>query len=214
MASTSTSTNLALTVIRASDVKWQSAFRSKLPNLYVQIEVNNDRRQTQTIKKALAPEWNESFSFTHLSIGQGTEFKLRLKHDSSRWGDKCLGKVDVELDDLLNRYAGDKEAELRLKLPSDSATSETAAVLHLRLEAVDEMTSVGRNVDTTKHVVQKNSISSSAVASDSIVLEMVKAGEDHVAAYTDLYQSVGELVSKLDIFIDIIDKLSEDECLR
>ncbi|EJD04815.1 WD40 repeat-like protein [Fomitiporia mediterranea MF3/22] len=209
MASTSTATNLALTVIRASDVKWQSTFRSKLPNLYVEIEFNNNRRRTPTIKETIAPEWNKQFSITHLSTGQGTELQFRLKHDSSRWGDKCLGKVDVELDDLLDRCADGKDVDLRLDVPCGSVSTEIIAVLHLRLEFVDSMAGGSLNIDAAEHAIQQSGISTSAAASESGPVTAANATIDHFAGHADLYKSVGALISKLDVFVRAMDTLSQ-----
>ncbi|EJD04720.1 C2-domain-containing protein [Fomitiporia mediterranea MF3/22] len=198
MAPTSAATHLDLTVIRASEIKWHSTFRSELPNLYIQVVFGKIHRRTRTVKRSLSPEWHEHMSFELRSMDQSASLSIQIKHDSSRWRDKYLGKVEVAANELLN----------------SSATSETAAILHLRLEAVDTTTSVGRSIEATKQAIQTSSILGSAAASDSIVIATVKGGEDHVAAYNDLYQSVGKLVSKLDIFVGVIDKLSEAQAGR
>ncbi|EJD04729.1 uncharacterized protein FOMMEDRAFT_27063 [Fomitiporia mediterranea MF3/22] len=105
----STAAHLVLTaVIRASGVKWDPTLRSKLPNLYVQVQLGNESRQTKAIKKNLFPVWNESFSFKRPITDQGAKFIIQIKHDSLRWTDKDVSIVEVDPDDLLAKRASGK----------------------------------------------------------------------------------------------------------
>ncbi|EJC98388.1 WD40 repeat-like protein [Fomitiporia mediterranea MF3/22] len=209
MASTSTATHLALTIIRANGVKWDSILRDKLPSFYVQAKVGDESKRTKTVSKNLLPEWNECFSFKRPSADQGTKLRIQIKHDSSRWLDKCIGEIDVELNDLLERCTSGKKTELHLEMRNGSSSTETTAVLHLHLETVDATTGVGLSLETAKCAIQQSSISNSATALGSTVAAMSDSAEVHVARHTDLYQSVGNLVSKLDFLVNVIDKLSQ-----
>ncbi|EJC98397.1 WD40 repeat-like protein [Fomitiporia mediterranea MF3/22] len=203
MASMSTDTHLSLTILHVSEVKWSSILRSKLPNLYVQVELGNESWRTKTIKKNLSPEWNERLSFERPPASEGTRFSIQIKHDSSRWADKYVGKADVELGDLLDRCADGKETVLRLNMPHGSESTEIAAILHLRIEAIDALASVSHNISSAEQAIQQGGIPSSAVAADATAVG------DHAVGYSDLYRSVGELVSKLDLFVRVVDTLSQ-----
>ncbi|EJD05239.1 WD40 repeat-like protein [Fomitiporia mediterranea MF3/22] len=204
-------TRLDVTVIRASEVKWDSTLRSKLPNLYVQIELGNESRRTKTIKKNLSPEWNECLSFNRLSTDERTMIIIQIKHDSSRWMDKYLGKTEVELKDLLGMCSDAKEVTLLLETHRGSPSLKIAAVLHLQIEAIaiDSVTMVGNNVKATEQVVQQSGISSSAAATDSAPVASVHAAADHFSEHTDLYESAGALVSRLNVFVSSMDALSQ-----
>ncbi|EJC98376.1 C2-domain-containing protein [Fomitiporia mediterranea MF3/22] len=210
MTSTSTASRLSLTVIRASDIKWDPTNHRRLPNLYVQAEFNNVKRRTRTVKRNLSPRWDESLSFDLPPTGhvRRTKFNVQVRHDSS-WKDKCVGEIEVELSDLLSNCTHGKETELRLNMARDAASIECTAVLHLRLEAVDAMTGASRNIDDVEQAIQNSDIPTSAVATDSALVTSVDAATNYFQGHADLYDSVGTLVSKLDVFVRAMDALSQ-----
>ncbi|EJC98418.1 uncharacterized protein FOMMEDRAFT_31875 [Fomitiporia mediterranea MF3/22] len=109
MTPTPAATSLSLTVIRASQIKWVSSLvHSERPNLYVHIKFNNVKTRTRAVKLDLCPQWDETFSFDQPPAGGGTKFSIQVMHSSS-WKDKCVGKIEVGLDDLLQRCADGKD---------------------------------------------------------------------------------------------------------
>ncbi|EJC98353.1 uncharacterized protein FOMMEDRAFT_161713 [Fomitiporia mediterranea MF3/22] len=204
MTSTSTGADVALTVISVSNIKWDS---TRPPNLYVQIKFLNDKRWTKTCKENIAPKWNEGFLFKRSFVDQRIAFAIQIKHDSS-YRKECVGKIEIELDELLKRCSNGKETELYLNAPHGLSSTKTAA-LRVRLEALDAMASARRRVDAAEQAIQRGGFATSAHATDSIAVGVADATTDHFAKHADLYESVGSLVSTLDVFVRVVDKLSQ-----
>ncbi|EJC98390.1 uncharacterized protein FOMMEDRAFT_31857 [Fomitiporia mediterranea MF3/22] len=173
-------------VVRVSEIKWNPTYGSELPNLYVQLQFDNVKRRTKTVKRSLTPDYDELLSLELKPGGQRTKVNIQVKHDST-WKDRCVGEIDVEFSDLLARCANSKVTELRLNMPCGSASVETAAVLHLRLEAASALMVASRNIDATEQAIQERGI-----------------------PHADLCKSVGTLVSKLDVLGRVMDVLSQD----
>lgn len=195
---------ICLAVISVSNIKWDS---TRPPNLYVQIKFLNDKRWTKTCKENIAPKWNEGFLFKRSFVDQRIAFAIQIKHDSS-YRKECVGKIEVELDELLERCANGKETELYLNAPHGLSSTKTA-VLRVRLEALDAMASARRRVDAAEQAIQRGGFAASGHATDSIAVGIADATTDHFTKHADLYESVGSLVSTLDVFVRVVDKLSQ-----
>ncbi|EJC98379.1 WD40 repeat-like protein [Fomitiporia mediterranea MF3/22] len=208
MASTSTATHLSLTVVRASEVKYRPKVFGNLPSLYVQVELNNESRQTTIAEKSLSPKWDERLSFELPSADKSGNVNIRIMR-RSHLRDVCMGQAEAEINALLECCAGGKEVELHLNKPRGLASTEAAATLHLRLEAVDVLMSTSHNVNAAEQAVQRSGITALAAAADSTNIAAVEAFGTRLSGYSDLYQSIGKLISKLDVFVGIIDQLSQ-----
>lgn len=96
-------------------------------------------------------------------------------------------------------------AQLNLSPPHGKGVAHSVGVLHARLVVVNATTSVETNVKAATQDIKQLEIVSPADAADSATIAIA----DLTTGQSDLYGALGSLLSKLDVFVGIIDELSK-----
>ncbi|KAL5504760.1 hypothetical protein ACEPAH_7423 [Sanghuangporus vaninii] len=175
-----------LQVIRAEGVHWKSSLRGREPSLYVEVKLGSPIRRTKIAKKCASPIWNEALFFAFSD--ESATFEVQVKYKSTLLSDSCVGAVDIKVVDLLAKSINDEEV----------AFSSPLIVLHLEVNGA--------------MATAQNSISSAAedIRSSKIQrLEGISFITQVASRQSDLYKAVGDLLSRLSMFKDVVDVVSE-----
>ncbi|KAL5521305.1 hypothetical protein ACEPAG_9228 [Sanghuangporus baumii] len=205
-----------LQVIRAEGIRWKSSLRGKEPNLYVEVKLGSSTQRTRTIRKSASPIWNEVLVLA-LS-DESAIFEVQVKNKSTFLSNACVGAVDIKVVDLLAKSTAG-EGTVALQLPhylfliligslaafvlsssdhDEAATSSSLIVLHLELN--DAMAAAQNSINGTSEDVRRSTIPRLGRISD---VTQVVSGQ------SDLYKAVGDLLSRLSMFKNIVDAVSE-----
>ncbi|KAL5521321.1 hypothetical protein ACEPAG_9245 [Sanghuangporus baumii] len=189
----------SLQVIRLIGLRWDHPLHSRVPDLYVEVELGNATRKTRTIKQNISPSWNEHlvFSFSDKSAS----FNVKIKYDSSWLSDPCVGLVDVKLSELLKKSA-EGEAVFRLSSFYHGATTP-AGLIVLRLEVIDSIKAVEINIENAIGDIHRRGI----MRSDK--LEVVREVGDALSEIHPFVTVAWSLVSYLYEVVDRVFQIDE-----
>ncbi|KIM86959.1 hypothetical protein PILCRDRAFT_293290 [Piloderma croceum F 1598] len=139
----------------------------------------------------MTPVWNQDI--TLLAKDPLSILSLSVKHDSLNplRKDKCIGKVDVEIRKLLQLCENGREAILELKNIGGSCGTIT-----VRLDTLSVSKAVADTIDQATQAVKLGDIHHSAVDVD------VTGTQQNI-----FLKSLFGIVSKLDLFVQIVDKI-------
>ncbi|KAL5521307.1 hypothetical protein ACEPAG_9230 [Sanghuangporus baumii] len=197
-----------LRVVRLVNLRWNSSLHGKLPNLYVKVKVGLSSQKTRTVKQSLSPTWNEDLVFT--AANEAATFDIQVKHDSTLFPNHRVGVVYVKLVDLLAKCTSGEDTDLATFdiISSDhTPVAITTGSIVLHLEVSDAMVIAGGSIVDASESIRRSKIRRLEGASD--VAQSVENGMTSLNGHGGLYKAVGDLISKLDMFKEVIDALSE-----
>ncbi|KAJ7911281.1 hypothetical protein B0H13DRAFT_581112 [Mycena leptocephala] len=183
-----------LSVQSADGIQWNPGnLHAQKPNLYVKIFL--DRVQigrTRTMKRTIAPHWNDQ---TTILSGKPTAVvSFKLFHDTSvpMRKDPCLGTLDIQSDALLNLCTAetDRIASLQLVAVEGTSKGKPSGTLSVQVHNVTPAL-VGRAIDEARN--------------DAEVCQL----GNPVSGAGNLATGLKEVITKLDIFIKVVDGVSE-----
>ncbi|KAF8142573.1 hypothetical protein K438DRAFT_1877696, partial [Mycena galopus ATCC 62051] len=107
----------SLSVRRAQEIQWNPGpLHGGKPSLYVKIYLDGKQiGRTRTVKKTLAPEWDEDVPISLAKPTAVISILLELLHDASVVKDPCLGSVIIQVDKLLKLCAVDASSQCTSK---------------------------------------------------------------------------------------------------
>ncbi|KAL5521340.1 hypothetical protein ACEPAG_9264 [Sanghuangporus baumii] len=195
------STQYCLRVIRLEGLRWDYHFHSKVPDLYVKVELDDVSRKTRTIRKSTSPTWNEELIFP--CAGESSIFKFRIKHDSSWLSNPCVGHLDVSAAELQKICANGEGSVILFSL---NQAEPVPMKLILDLSLVAPQTGIGISIKGAVEDIQRSEVGDSAAT--LTMTESISGVTTQVNSQGDLYTTIGALLTKLDIFREAIDSLS------
>ncbi|KAL5522142.1 hypothetical protein ACEPAF_1999 [Sanghuangporus sanghuang] len=179
------SIDYCLRVIRVEDIQWKHPLHSKIPDLYVDVELHGVCRKTRTIKNSRTPFWDELLVFS--SSDRDATFAVRVRHDAVLLSDPNVGSVDVSLEELLAR----------------SANGEAGS----RVEAVSRMAEAAQSNAQGELHQSLNMLTSRLMAFETVIDKLSEANQSvpkvNMEYYLDsLYPTTFDFVTKLQEFSD------------
>ncbi|KAL5501079.1 hypothetical protein ACEPAH_9466 [Sanghuangporus vaninii] len=197
------STDYRLKVIRVEGLNWKRSLHSKVPNLFVEVKLGDVKKKTRTVVKNSLPTWNVSIPLS--SSDDSATLEIQVKHESTWIKDPCVGLTSITITDLLRKCV-DGETSLYL-IPTGKSSMTSAGQIVLDLEVMDAMASAGSSLAAASEDVRQRKMMRSIRASE--VTQSIRNQASQLDNQEDLYRAVGQLVSKLDVFRQFVDVLSE-----
>ncbi|KAL5500984.1 hypothetical protein ACEPAH_9371 [Sanghuangporus vaninii] len=200
------SIDYCLRVIRVENIQWKHPLHSKIPDLYVDVELHGVCRKTRTIKNSRTPFWDELLVFS--SSDRHATFAIRVRHDAVLLSDPNVGFVDVSLEELLERSAngeGNVQSHLCLRVLTNEGR-----VVHVELRGSSQVNPTKFRGILVLHLEVIDSM-------ESAEIQLVGTREDAVSRTTEvaqsntqgeLYQSINFLLSRLKI-LETVTAISE-----
>jgi hypothetical protein len=117
--------------------------------------------------------------------------------------------VDVKIGALLRLCENGQDATLELKPTSGEADNRSCGSIAVRLDAIDVSTAGAMAVGNAMQDTELAGVDHSAAALDSTALQVLDGGVALVPKTTDFLNSLGNVMSKLDLFVQIVDKTAK-----
>ncbi|KAL5523364.1 hypothetical protein ACEPAF_1631 [Sanghuangporus sanghuang] len=198
------STEYCLRVISLDGLKWKPILHGKVPSLYVAIRLGTVTKKTRVYKKCLSPTWNDVLIFS--SPDESSDLEMQVKH-SSRWlPDPSVGYINIKFVDLLEKCTKG-EVALSLLPCRRQATMRPFGEISLHLEVTDTATAGNTYIKGAEEDVHRHDFEHSAELSN--ILEKTSKEIALVSSGGELYQAIGDLLSKLAVLQHAMDVLSE-----
>ncbi|KAL5496048.1 hypothetical protein ACEPAH_3141 [Sanghuangporus vaninii] len=198
-------TEYCLRVISLDGLKWKPVLHRKVPNLYVEIRLGTVTKKTRVYMKCLSPTWNDVLIFSS-SPDESSDLRIQVKH-SSRWlPDPSIGYIDIKFAELLEKCTKG-EVTLCLLPCRSQATMRPFGVICLHLGVADTATAADTYIKGAEEDVHRHDFEHSVELSN--ILEKTSNEIALVSSGGELYQAVGDLLSKLAVLQHAMDVLSE-----
>ncbi|KIM82890.1 hypothetical protein PILCRDRAFT_7772 [Piloderma croceum F 1598] len=210
-ATNSTSKAYILSVSSVDQIEWpKKLFRNKPPNLYVEVRLGQSVQRTRVIERSMTPTWNEELPLQGSATDSSMLF-LSVKHHTSKplIKDPYVGSSEIVLDRLLEMCENNQHATLELRSKDGKVGYTRKGFITVRLSTA-ELTQAGEIARANaREDIEHGGISKSAGAADSGAVQGMNDAVGAVQEPGALETALWSVVSKLDIFVNIIDKTSD-----
>ncbi|EGO05416.1 hypothetical protein SERLA73DRAFT_149548 [Serpula lacrymans var. lacrymans S7.3] len=174
------------------------------PNLYVRAHFDDlisASARTRTIKKQFDPSWNEQFVLPARDMS--SVLQLSLRHDRYFFGSQLLSTAEIELEPLLGKRRDEDTENIKIDLVSSKKKSNISLSGHITIRLREnENVSAGQLALDGLHIHsdERDPAMDSSQGNSPV---------GHILDRVDYVQSLSVIMSKLDIFMKIVDSASQ-----
>ncbi|KAF8580851.1 hypothetical protein K439DRAFT_1654228 [Ramaria rubella] len=164
--------------------------------------------RTKTANRAIDPVWDEKFQIS-VTENPPTTVLIRVMHESSTHINTCLGAYKIELQSLTEMAHSPQERKLKLADPGGEKDGRDRGFVFIQVtrQNVEEVGTIA--IADVTAAIDAGGIATVAGLSDSPSVAVGMAIVDTPSNPPSLATAIGGLVSKLKVFIDVIDKVSK-----
>ncbi|KAF8578321.1 WD40 repeat-like protein [Ramaria rubella] len=181
----------------------------KAPKAYVKIKASQSLQiRTKTTNRTKDPVWDEKFQIS-VTENPPAAVLIQVMHESSTHINTCLGAYKIELQSLTEMANSPQEHKLNLADPGGKNDGRDRGFIFIQVtrQNVEEVGTTA--IADATAAIGAGGIATVAGLSDSRSVAVGTAIVDTVSNPPSLVTAIGGLVSKLKVFVNVVDEVSK-----